>query len=322
MENFIFALNATIPIFLIIVFGFFLQKIQLLNDSFNKIANEYVFKCALPISLFRSMAGMDFYSEFDWRFCLFCFWVTTAIFLGVWAAAWLLMKDKSQIGAFAQATARSNSTILGISLAVNIYGDAGMVPMMVMVCASLSNVYSVLILSFSPHVDSQGRLVSAAHGSSAVKAACINVLKNPLIIGLILGVSFALLPISVPTMLDSALQSIGATATPLALLMVGASFSGKEALTRWKGAVVSTFIRLFLLPGIFLPLAVALGFRDSALVAIFIMVGAPTAVASYVMAKGMHADSVLTSNAILLSTIVSSVSITLWLYLLRSFQLI
>ncbi len=65
MENFVFALNATIPVFLVILVGFFLQKVHLLNDGFNKTANEYVFKCALPISLFRSMAGMDFYIEFD-----------------------------------------------------------------------------------------------------------------------------------------------------------------------------------------------------------------------------------------------------------------
>lgn len=110
--------------------------------------------------------------------------------------------------------------------------------------------------------------------------------------------------------------------TPIALLVVGASFSGNEAMTRWKGAVCSSFVKLFLLPGIFLPLAAMLGIRQSEMIAILIMTGSPTTVASYVMAKSMHADGVLTSNAILLSTILSSVSITMWLYLLRSFMLI
>ena len=322
MTNFTFALNATIPVFLVILVGFFLQKVHLLNDGFNKTANEYVFKCALPISLFRSMAGMDFYSEFDPGFCLFCFSATTVMFLGIWAASWLFMKDKGQVGAFAQASARSSAAVLGVALAVNIYGEAGMVPMMIMFSVPFFNVYSVLILSFSPHVDSEGRLIPATHGSGAIKAACINVLKNPLIIGILLGIPFALLRIPIPTMLDNALSSLGATATPVALLVVGASFSGSEAMTRWKGAVCSSIVKLFLLPGIFLPLAAMLGFRESELIAILIMAGSPTTVASFVMAKSMHADGVLTSNAILLSTILSSVSITFWLYLLRSFGLI
>ena len=322
MDNFVFALNAAVPVFLVIFLGFLLQKARLFNDAFNKTANEYVFKCALPVSLFRSIATMDFYSAFDPWFCLFCFVGTTAMFLGVWAAAWLLMEDRGQVGAFAQASARSSAAILGVALAVNIYGDSGMVPMMIMSAVPFFNVYSVLILSFSPHAGKDGKALPASHSGAAVKEACINVVKNPLIIGILLGIPFALLSIPIPTMLDSTLNSVSSTATPLALLVVGASFSGKEALTRWKSAVWSALIKLLLLPGILLPLGAVLGFRESELIAILIMSGSPTTVTSFVMAKNMHADSVLTSNAVLLSTILSSGSITLWLYLLRSFGLI
>ena len=230
MENFIFALNATVPVFLVIALGFFLQKVHFLNDAFNKTANEYVFRCALPVSLFRSIAGMDFFSEFDPGFCLFCFLGTTVMFLGIWAAAWCFMKDKGQVGAFAQASARSSAAVLGIALAVNIYGDAGMAPMMIMSAVPFFNVYSVLILSFSPQVDEEGHLLPASHGMEVVKKACINVAKNPLILGILAGLPFLLLRIQVPVMLDSALSSIGGTATPIALLVVGASFSGSETL--------------------------------------------------------------------------------------------
>ena len=318
MENFTFALNATIPVFLVIALGYVLQRVHFLNDAFNKTANEFVFRCALPVSLFRSIAGMDFYGEFDLEFCLFCFLGTTVMFLGIWAAAWLFMKDRGQVGAFAQASARSSAAVLGIALAVNIYGDAGMVPMMIMSAVPFFNVYSVLILSFSPQMDDEGHLLPAARGLGAVKKACVNVAKNPLILGILAGLPFALLRVKVPAMLDSALSSIGATATPIALLVVGASFSGGEALKRWKGAAVSSLVKLFLLPGIFLPLAAMLGFRNSQMIAILIMTGSPTAVASFVMAKNMHADGVLTANAVLLSTVLSAVSITIWLYLMKT----
>ena len=315
MENFIFALNATIPVFLMILLGFFLQKIHFLNEPFNQTANAYVFRCALPVSLFLSIAEMDFYSDFDLTFCLFCFLGTSLMFMGVWAAAWLLMKDKGQVGAFSQASVRSSAAVLGIAFATNIYGNTGMVPMMIMSAVPFFNIYSVLILSFSPQVGENGQLLPAAHGMEAVKKACVNVAKNPLILA---GVPFALLQLEIPMMLDSALRSISATATPIALLVVGASFSGSEALKRLKGAAVSSFIKLFFLPAVFLPLAASFGFRDSQMIAILIMSGSPTTVSCFIMAKNMKADSVLTSNAILLSTLLSAVSITLWLFFMRA----
>lgn len=316
MSTFTLAVNATIPLFLIIALGFFLQKIGFLNEKFNKTANELVFRCALPVSLFRSIAGMDFYSDFDLRFCLFCFLVTTVMFLGTWGLAALFIKNRGQVGAFSQAAVRSSAAVLGIALAVNIYGDSGMVPMMIMSSVPFFNVYSVLILSFSPKVDEDGHLLPASKGFEAVKKALFNVVTNPLILGIVAGLPFSLLRIPIPTVLDNALSSVAATATPLALLVVGASFSGTQAIKSWSGALLASFVKLILLPALFLPLAVKLGFRQSELVAILIMAGSPTTVACYVMARNMQADGPLTANTILLSTVLSSVTITLWLYLL------
>lgn len=322
MENFIFALNATMPVFFVILLGWVLLRLGVLTEGFNKPANDYVFKCALPVSLFRSIASMDLYRGVNVSFCLFCFVGTTVMFLGIWGISWLLLKDKGQVGAFAQASARSSAAILGVAFATSIYGDAGMVPMMIMAAVPFFNIYSVLILSFSPRVDENGHLLPAAKGTAAVKKACFDVLKNPLIIGIVAGVPFALFRWKIPTIAGSFLSTVGGTASPVALLVVGASFSGGKALLRWKSAAVSSLIKLWLLPLIFLPIAAAMGFRGSEMIAILIMVGSPTTVAGFVMAKNMHADSVLTSNAVLISTIFSSVSITFWLFLLRSFRLI
>lgn len=323
MSSFVFALNATLPVFLVILLGWFLTRVHLLNDAFLKAADQYVFKCALPVSLFLSIAKMDLYSDFDPKFCLFCFVVTTIVFFGVWGCARLFLKNRALIGAFTQAAARSSAAILGIAFAVNIYGDSGMVPMMIVSAVPFFNIYSVLILTFSPQVDDAGRLLPpAAEGGALVKKACLNVLKNPIILGILAGIPFALLRISLPTILNSTLTTVGGTATPIALLVIGGSFSGAEALKKWKPAAVASFIKLFLLPGLFLPAAVALGFRTSELVAILIMLGSPTTVSCYVMAKNMNGDGVLTSNVVVLTTLFSSVSITLWLSLLRSFALV
>lgn len=322
MQHFVFALNATIPVFLVILLGWFLRQIGMLNEGFTRAADQYVFKCALPVSLFLSISGMDLYSDFDPLFCLFCFCVTTVIFGGVWLVSRLVLRDKGMIGAFTQAASRSSAAILGIAFAVNIYGNSGMVPMMIVSAVPFFNIYSVLILTFSPQTDENGQLLPSAGEGSAVKRACLNVLKNPIILGIAAGVPFALLRISLPEMISSAMETVGSTATPVALLVVGASFSGAEALKKWRPAVAASLIKLFLLPALFLPLAALCGFRNSEMVAILIMVGSPTTVSCYVMAKNMHGDAVLTADVIVLATLLSSVSITLWLALLSGFALI
>lgn len=324
MDNFIFALNSTMPIFLVILAGWFLKKVGILNEAFNKAANRYVFTCALPISLMRSIAQMDLYSDFNWAFCLFCFAATSVMFLGVWGLSWLLMKDKTQVGAFAQACARSSAAILGVAFAMNIYGSAGMVPMMIVAAVPFYNIYAVMILSFSPHTDENGKPMEkqSAGRKEAIVKACLDVLKNPIILGIFAGLPFALFRWQIPTIADSALNMIGTTASPVALLVIGASFSGKAAKSRMWSALAASFVKLWLLPVIFLPLAALMGFRGSEMIAILIMVGSPTTVASYVMARTMHQDSVLASNAILLSTLLSAASITFWIYILRCFALI
>ena len=110
--------------------------------------------------------------------------------------------------------------------------------------------------------------------------------------------------------------------TPLEILALGASFQGKEAITKIKPTIIASAIKLFILPGIFMPMAIYLGFRKEMLVAILIMLGAPSTVSCYIMAKNMGGDSILTSSIVATTTVISSVSLTLWIYILRSMQLI
>ena len=149
MENFIFSLNATIPIFLIIILGWALMQIGLFNKEFTTVADKYVFKVALPVLVFLDIATADIYKMFNLKFVLFCAIGTTLMFLGVWLFAHWYCKDKSMVGAFTQAAARGSAAILGIAFVENIYGNSGMAPMMIVSAVPLYNIFSVVILTFS-----------------------------------------------------------------------------------------------------------------------------------------------------------------------------
>lgn len=314
MDNFIFSLNATVPVFLVMVLGWFLMRIGMFNENFTKIADKYVFKVALPVLLFKDIATADIRSDFDLAFCLFCMITTTIMFLGCWLLSYVCLKDKSMVGSFAQGAARGSAAVLGIAFINNMYGNSGMAPLMIVSAVPLYNIMSVIILTFSADIGNRKE--------GAIKKAFINVLKNPIIIGIFLGLPFSLLGITLPPIASKTIASVAQTATPIALLSIGAGFSGARAIKKIKPTIVASTIKLVILPLIFFPFAVYFGFRGDDLVAILIMLGSPTTVTSYIMAKSMGNDEVLSSSIVVLTTLASAVTLTMWVWILKSLALI
>ena len=309
MDNFIFSVNVTIPIFLIILLGYILRRIGFLTDEFVRVANKYVFIVALPVMLFRDIAGSDVRKDMNVKFFLFCMIVTIIMFFLVWGIAKLALKDKTMVGAFAQAGARGSAAILGVAFVENICGNSGMAPLMIVSAVPMYNIISVIALTFGGN-DRQ-------RGTAGIKKAFVNILKNPIIIGILLGVPFSVFDIPIPAIPTRTISYIAQTATPIALIAIGAGFDSQQALTRLKPSLVATVIKLVILPVIFLPVAIGMGFGPSEIVAILIMVGAPATVSGYIMAKNMDNDYVLSSNIIVLSTLLSSVTLTLWVFVLK-----
>ncbi len=315
LDNFVFSLNATLPVFFVMLVGVLLKKVGLFSDSFASSVDKYVFKVALPVLLFKDISEMNIGEAFDLKFVLFCAVTSVSMFLLAWLIAKLFVKDKSMVGAFAQGAARGSAAILGIALVQNIYGSSGKAPLMILVAVPVFNIMSVIILTLGASRENKSF-------SEDVKKALFGIITNPIILGILVGVPFALLDITLPAVISKTVSSISVTATPMALLSVGASFSLGRAMSKIKPALGASFIKLFLLPLLFLPLAVVFGFRGSELVSILIMLASPTTVTCYVMAKNMDNDSVLSSNIIVLATLLSSVSITLWVFVLRSMMFI
>ncbi len=337
MENFIFSLNATIPVFLVILLGYVLKRLHLINDEFVNVTNRYVFKVALPVMLFKDLAFTDITSNINGRFIAFCISITFIMFLLAWLLAYIFLKDKSMVGAFAQASVRSSAAILGVAFVENICGNAGMAPLMIASAVPFFNILSVVILVFSADLGKSAGEENAEKeygdrekDSSSVKIDIKNeirkavngVLTNPIIIGIVAGLIFVNIGIQMPAIPMKTINYIAATATPMALISIGGGFDFKLALTRVKPAIVSSVIKLLALPAIFIPVAVKMGFDGSELVAILIMLASPTTVTCYIMAKGMNNDEVLTSNVVVITTLLSSVTLTMWIFVLKMLGLI
>ena len=314
MENLIFSLNATLPIFFTMLLGAFFKKVKLMDDAFVSKMNKFVFQAALPVLVFQDLATVDFFEVWDWKFVLFCFGATFFSILGVMALSYLL-KDRTIQGEFIQASYRSSAAILGIAFIQNIYGDSGMAPLMIVATVPLYNIMAVVVLSV---MKPQREKISRELVLHTLKG----IVTNPIILGILAGILWSLLKLPMPVILSKTVKNVSALATPMGLMAMGASFEFKQASQKKGTAILAAAIKLVVLAAIFLPIAVQLGFTYEKLVAILVMLGSATTVSCFVMAKNMGHEGVLTSSVVMLTTLFSAFTLTMWLYILRTLQLI
>ncbi len=312
MDSLIYSLNATVPVFLVIILGYFLRYIKMFDEPFLKAADKFNFKVTLPAMLFMDLAVTDFAAVFDLKYVIYCFVVTLLCILGIWGLTKLFIKDKSISGEFVQASYRSSAAVLGMALVVNISGDSGMIPLMILGAVPLYNIFAVIILTFEGKNREEGM----------IKKAFADILKNPIIISIVLGFLYSMLKLSMPEILETVINNVAKMATPLALICIGAGFEGKKAVKMIKPTLVASTIKLVLQSVVFLPLAVWLGFTGDKLLALMIMLGSPTTPSSYVMARNMGHEGVLTSSVIVMTTILSSFTITGEIFIMKQLGLV
>ena len=314
MENLIFSLNATIPIFLLMLLGMLFRKLGWMDEVFAAKMNKFVFLVPLPVLLFEQLATVDFSEVWDIKFILFCF-VVTAISITISTLISLLWKDRSIKGEFIQATYRSSAALLGIAFIQNIYGTAGMAPLMIIGSVPLYNIMAVVVLSFFKPGNN-------SFDKALVKKTLKGIATNPIIIGIVAGFVWSALKLSMPSILHKTVSSIGATATPMGLMSMGATFEMKKAASKIKPTLVAVFMKLVGFCAIFLPVAAMLGFRNEQLIAILVMLGSATTVSCFVMARNMGHEGTLSSGVIMMTTLLSAFTLTMWLDVLRSFGLV
>ena len=310
MENLLFSLNATIPVFLMMVLGYLFRRLGLLSETLASGMNTFVFKVTLPVLVFSDLAAVDFSEAWDTKFVLFCFGVTlfSIAFAGALSFLW---KDRSIRGEFIQAAYRSSAALLGIAFITNIYGNAGMAPLMIIGSVPLYNIMAVVVLSFF-------RPERGALDGALVKKTLKGISTNPIILGILAGLLWSALRIPMPAILKKTVTSLGSVSSPMGLMAMGATFDFRKAAGQLKPSITAAVVKLVGFCAVFLPLAVLLGFREEKLVAILVMLGSATTVSSYVMARSMGHEGTLSSSVVMLTTLLSAFTLTFWLWLLRS----
>lgn len=308
----VFSLNATMPVFLLMALGIILRRVGIVDATFASRLNTFVFCVALPVLLFRDISSVDLAQEWDARFVFDCALITLATIVFACAAS-VFVKGRATRGEFIQGAYRSSVAILGVALMQSIYGSSQAAAMMIIGVVPLYNAAAVAILAVCAE-DSQAKRKGAR---AMFLGIARDIVTNPIVVGIAAGLLWAVLRLPMPEAAGKAVDAVAGLATPLGFVAMGAMADFRRMREEARSSLGASAIKLFGLCAAFLPVCVALGYRGEELMALLFMLGSATTVSSFVMARNMGYEGVLSSAVVMITTLGSVFSLTAWIYLLR-----
>ena len=312
MENFTLSFNVVSPLFIVMALGYYLKYIKMLDKQTLDVMNKVCFKAFLPTMLFYNIYKSDVKSAFNPRLIMFSVSCVLILFFILLIIIPKIEKDNKKRGVMIQGIFRSNFVIFGMPVASSIYGDGniGTTALLIAIIVPLFNLLAVISLEVF------------RDGNIDFKKIIHGIITNPLIVASVIGISFILLNIKLPTFIEKSVSDISKLATPLSLILLGGSFSFSDIKEYLKNIIFVVSNKLVIVPLIFIPLAISLGFREIELLTILLIFASPTAVSTFQMAEQMDADHILAQQAIVFSCLFCIPTVFLWILSLKQLALI
>ena len=298
-----------IPIFLVISVGWLARKKHFMPDGFLGPANRLVYYLAIPAMIFRAISRASFHEEFNLKVLLITLLCVFAVFLTAWILTTATGMAKKLRGTFIQSAFHGNLGYIGLAVVFYYLGDSGLAKGGIFAgfIMILQNILAVVTLQL--HSDRSNKK------GGAVLENLRRIVGHPVILSALGGILFSLSEIPLPVIADRSLAILSGMALPLALLLIGASLSFELIKARIRDVLSVSLFKLVVMPGLGVFLFKLFSIPASDYLPAFILLAAPTATLTYVMAKEMKGDSDFAVAAISGCTMLSAVSFTLWLNL-------
>ena len=310
MAALLLALRLVFPMFCYMLLGYGLQCGKILKKPFfteagTKDINNLVFRVLLPLSVIQSIYKSNLKHGIDWMVIGFVFVMTVGVFLLSWLILPRFDSDRRRLPVMIQGAYKSNYVLMGTSIAAMLFGDdIGMAGVLVALTAPLNNILAAIIFEHY-----RGGRVSPS-------AMAKKILTNPLVASGLIGIALNLLSIPIPKyFMDNVISKLAGMATPLALIVLGATFRFDYASHYVKQISIVTVIRLILVPLCAVPAAILLGIRGVDLIAILICAATPAAVNSYPTAVSMGGDGDLAGAILAITSLLSVFTMCIWIAL-------
>lgn len=311
MESLKLSYNAIMPIFLLMLLGYILKRLNVASKATFDAINKLIFKIFLPILLFYNIYTTELSEMLDPKLIGFTVTGVLLIFAVGSFVVMALTKSDPKRGVMLQGFFRSNFAILGIPIVNYICGNktSGLASIMVAVIVPMFNILAVICLE------------RFRGGKLRILALLKGIITNPLVIGCALGALFLVFDWRLPSVVERAVDDLSGIATPLAMVVLGAGFTFSSMKGRLREIIITVSAKLIIIPMIMLSAAVLLGFRGEALACILVTFGAPAAVSSYAMSQQMGGDEKLAAQVVVLSSAFCLLTLFGWIFLLSYLKL-
>jgi len=288
--------------------GAFLRKIKLIDQIFLEKANHFAFSALLPVLLFNNIYKSNISDAVNIRLIIFAVGILLFIVGILFIIVPKIESDNRNRGIIIQGLHRSNFVLFGLPLSMNIFGaeNLGPVTTLTAIIIPLYNFLAVIILDWF------------SKDKSDYKKTIISILKNPLIIGSVIGILFSAFNIKLPNFLEKTVSDVAAMATPLALMVLGGDIEIKNIGKNFKYISIITIGKLFVIPAFVIAAALAFGFRGVELGALFSMVAPSVSVSSYTMALQYDCNAELAGQLVFITTLFSPLTIFIFIFALKT----
>ncbi len=314
MSIVLFTLNIVAPIFLLIVIGIILKRIDLVGDVFVSQSSKFVFKVSLPALIFLKIATVKITEAFDGILISTSLGLVLIIAGFSWLLSSILTKVPGEKGVFVQGSFRSNFAIIGLALIANLLGEEqlGKASLVLAFVMPLYNILAVVVLTVPFKGEKKYDYLQTVK----------EVIKNPLIIAAVFASPFSIFQVSLGSVLTTTLTYLAKIALPLALISIGASLNLKSLKKASKLSLIAMFNKIVVFPLIAVALGILFHFSSNQMVILFVLFASPTAIVSFIMAEAMGSDSKLAGDIIVLTTLLSIITLSTGIILLKYYSVI
>lgn len=299
-------ISTIVPIFIVIFFGLFLKQKRFITPDFLNQANRLVYYIAIPAMIFSYISKASLSTQMNPKVIIITLVSVLTITAIAFVTARFLKITRPSTPTFIQSSFHGNLGYIGLAVAFYYLGDTGFVKTAIIAgfVMILQNILAVIVLQYHS-------------GTSTSHPGIFDILKktmgNPVILSALAGIVFSLFDLTMPLILARALEIVKSMALPLALLIIGASLSFEKLKARFLYIMVSSFLKVMVTPAIGFALFIFFSVHPEDYLPGLIILSAPTATLTYIMAKEMGGDSDFAVAAISICTIISSLTYGLWL---------
>ena len=300
----------TVPIFVVIAVGFFLRKSSFLKEGTVKSLNRLTYDVGLSTLVFYSIVQNRLSDIFELNILKVSYSTFAVFFVIVFLSIYFTRLRPKLKGALIVSSYRSNMAFVGFPILLYAYGTLATAKASIVIALLLPlNVISTVITF---------RIFDREDGKNGFRSVIIDIIKDPVIIAVVLGIIFSYFGVKMPGPVDKVLDILSSMAVPLALLSIGASFKFYNLKNNLKLIVIPVISKLILIPLVAFFFAVFV-FKVGALNrdVLVILFGMPLAVATYIQGEKYGSDKEFIASALIVTTLVSLVTISAWLFIFK-----